>query len=415
MCVHPCSSRAVTATVHRSRGNEEGRDARTPVARRDWRLLTGRSPDSRRVPRDRPHRLPTGISGSGCRLACVMRLAPFTVAGAVPGWRATRAPASRLARLAPGTPVIAGHSGQAHRGGQAAVDEAARRPAVWPHGELGKARRSARSRIRRGGSDPRAPTRARSPRARKRTVRRSPDARPRGRSRDPRDRRGALSAGWFLRRGIRRGRALDARACLDRRPDRRHQVLRAPLPDVLDADRRDAPRAHRARRFLARRSPARSPGPSAAPARASAARRSAVSRIARARAGDAFHRKPPLARGRAALGGVRASRHAPRPHPRLRRFPRTTTCSAVRQDRRRARVRHPRPRTSRRLSVIVEEAGGRVTDLEGAPIGLGTRSILATNGVHCTISISRGPRRLGLKALTNTRCPAPREFADRHS
>jgi histidinol-phosphatase len=32
------------------------------------------------------------------------------------------------------------------------------------------------------------------------------------------------------------------------------------------------------------------------------------------------------------------------------------------------------------LSVIVEEAGGRVTDLEGAPIGLGTRSILATNG-----------------------------------
>lgn len=32
------------------------------------------------------------------------------------------------------------------------------------------------------------------------------------------------------------------------------------------------------------------------------------------------------------------------------------------------------------LTVIVEEAGGRVTDLEGAPIGLGTRSILATNG-----------------------------------
>jgi histidinol-phosphatase len=32
------------------------------------------------------------------------------------------------------------------------------------------------------------------------------------------------------------------------------------------------------------------------------------------------------------------------------------------------------------LTVIVEEAGGRVTDLEGAPIGLATRSILATNG-----------------------------------
>jgi histidinol-phosphatase len=32
------------------------------------------------------------------------------------------------------------------------------------------------------------------------------------------------------------------------------------------------------------------------------------------------------------------------------------------------------------LTVIVEEAGGRVTDLEGAPVGLATRSILATNG-----------------------------------
>ena len=33
------------------------------------------------------------------------------------------------------------------------------------------------------------------------------------------------------------------------------------------------------------------------------------------------------------------------------------------------------------LAVIVEEAGGRVTDLEGRPIGLETRSILATNGL----------------------------------
>jgi histidinol-phosphatase len=32
------------------------------------------------------------------------------------------------------------------------------------------------------------------------------------------------------------------------------------------------------------------------------------------------------------------------------------------------------------LTVIVEEAGGRVTDLDGKPIGLETRSILATNG-----------------------------------
>jgi len=38
------------------------------------------------------------------------------------------------------------------------------------------------------------------------------------------------------------------------------------------------------------------------------------------------------------------------------------------------------------LTVIVEEAGGRVTDLEGAPIGLESRSILASNGLlHETI------------------------------
>jgi histidinol-phosphatase len=38
------------------------------------------------------------------------------------------------------------------------------------------------------------------------------------------------------------------------------------------------------------------------------------------------------------------------------------------------------------LTVIVEEAGGRVTDLEGRPIGLKTRSILATNGLlHDTL------------------------------
>lgn len=38
------------------------------------------------------------------------------------------------------------------------------------------------------------------------------------------------------------------------------------------------------------------------------------------------------------------------------------------------------------LTVIVEQAGGRVTDLDGAPIGLQTKSILASNGrLHDTI------------------------------
>jgi histidinol-phosphatase len=32
------------------------------------------------------------------------------------------------------------------------------------------------------------------------------------------------------------------------------------------------------------------------------------------------------------------------------------------------------------LSLIVEEAGGRFTDLEGRPVGLETSSVLATNG-----------------------------------
>ena len=43
------------------------------------------------------------------------------------------------------------------------------------------------------------------------------------------------------------------------------------------------------------------------------------------------------------------------------------------------------------LTVIVEEAGGRVTDLEGKPIGLSTKSILATNGaLHDSIVESLG-------------------------
>ena len=66
---------------------------------------------------------------------------------------------------------------------------------------------------------------------------------------DPRDRAGALSRGRLLRRGI-RGGAHGRRTSLARGPDRRHQVLRAPLPDVLDADRGDAPRSPRARRVL---------------------------------------------------------------------------------------------------------------------------------------------------------------------
>ncbi len=33
------------------------------------------------------------------------------------------------------------------------------------------------------------------------------------------------------------------------------------------------------------------------------------------------------------------------------------------------------------LTVIVEEAGGRFTDLSGAPVGLATTSVLASNGL----------------------------------
>jgi histidinol-phosphatase len=33
------------------------------------------------------------------------------------------------------------------------------------------------------------------------------------------------------------------------------------------------------------------------------------------------------------------------------------------------------------LSVIVEEAGGRFTDLDGAPLTLDTTTVLATNGL----------------------------------
>jgi histidinol-phosphatase len=38
------------------------------------------------------------------------------------------------------------------------------------------------------------------------------------------------------------------------------------------------------------------------------------------------------------------------------------------------------------LTVLVEEAGGTFTDLEGAPVGLSTTSVLATNGpLHAPI------------------------------
>ena len=33
------------------------------------------------------------------------------------------------------------------------------------------------------------------------------------------------------------------------------------------------------------------------------------------------------------------------------------------------------------LSVVVEEAGGRFTDLDGAPLSLDTTTVLATNGL----------------------------------
>jgi histidinol-phosphatase len=38
------------------------------------------------------------------------------------------------------------------------------------------------------------------------------------------------------------------------------------------------------------------------------------------------------------------------------------------------------------LVVLVREAGGTFTDLEGAPVGLETRSVLATNApLHTTV------------------------------
>ncbi len=44
------------------------------------------------------------------------------------------------------------------------------------------------------------------------------------------------------------------------------------------------------------------------------------------------------------------------------------------------------------LSVIVEEAGGTFTDLEGASVNLDTTSVLATNGLlHSTVLERLGP------------------------
>ena len=52
------------------------------------------------------------------------------------------------------------------------------------------------------------------------------------------------------------------------------------------------------------------------------------------------------------------------------------------------------------LTVIVEEAGGKFTDLEGAPVGLETTTVLATNGpLHDTILETRALRRLSMSVF----------------
>ena len=212
-------------------------------------MLTGRSPDSRRVLKDRPHRLPTGDSGSG-RRAC-LRDAACAVYRC--GGSAGMASDSRT-----GFPINPGSRpgylssrailGRRHRAGQAAVDEAVSptqcgRMANSPRLETALAGASAAA-----GADSRELSRRhRGAREAGRLAR--DGCRHRGGTGDPRPRAGALSRGRFLRRGI-RGGAHGCRTCLDRGSDRRHQVLRAPLPDVLDADRGDAPRSPRARRFL---------------------------------------------------------------------------------------------------------------------------------------------------------------------
>ena len=52
------------------------------------------------------------------------------------------------------------------------------------------------------------------------------------------------------------------------------------------------------------------------------------------------------------------------------------------------------------LSVIVREAGGTFTDLAGGAVGLGTTSVLASNGAAARSRCSQPLRR-----VTNTRRP----------
>ena len=104
-----------------------------------------------------------------------------------------------------------------------------------------------------------------------------------------------------------------------------------------------------------------------------------------ARAGDALDRQPAHARERPALGGASDAWSRGSTASAASATSCTTTCSPPARS---------TPCSSRdihildiaALTVIVEEAGGRVTDLDGAPIGLETRSILASNGaLHDTI------------------------------
>ena len=182
----------------------------------------------------------------------------------------------------------------------------------------------------------------------------------------------------FLRRGDRRA-AADAENLWLVDPDRRHQGVRARVPDVLDPDRADARAAKSCSACRARRCTANSPTPNAARGAYLNGKRDRGERDSDARRGGAVRRATlkSLAVGRA-MAAIRRAGRARRPHPRLRRF---SALSSARggQDRRRDRDRREHSR-HRGVRGDRDRGGGPFTDLDGAPITLGSTTVLATNG-----------------------------------
>ncbi len=383
-----------------------------PVARRDWRYADGPVSGLTACPGGLSASPSHRDSGSGCRLglrdaACAVYRCGGSAGMAIDSRTGFPiSPGLRPGHLS-SRAILGRRPGRSSR----PLTSARGAPQCWPHGAIGTARGGARGGRGRGGTHPRDAIAGVDCCAREGGRLAGHRCRRRGRAGDPRDRRRrAFPRTVSTARSPPRTR-LDAEHALDRRSDRRHEVLRAPLPDVLDPDRASCSADGSSSAFPA----APVYGETAWAERGGGACLDgaplAVSRIAT------------LEQATLSTGNLRSLASGPRwaalgrivaRLDRIRGFGDFLHYHLLAAGKIDAVLESDiNILDIAALTVIVEEAGGRVTDLEGAPIGLGSRSILATNGaLHETILAALG--RLARSGADEHPLPAPGELADRH-